>query len=136
MRASGTVAAETTPARSRAAWANSRSSKLVWPRRYAAYQPVALVGSMRCASSYCVREPRLDPGALGAAALRRGQIRAKRGHALRVTLGRETPPAEPRPARFEQRVRPALHELIELLDRPLVLADTPQRLAEPERDVA
>ena len=56
--------------------------------------------------------------------------------ALRIAFGCRAPPAQPRPARFEQRMRPATDELGELLHGAVVLPGASQGLAEPERDVA
>src|SRR5947207_1092854 len=124
-RASGVVADATTAARSFAAWVNSRSSTFAWARRNAAHQRVADLG----------------PVPLGAGLGRRGGRRrrqecAERGDAVPVATGLEAPPAEPQLALIEQRVRPAMDKGRQRAHGAVVLADAPERLAEPERYVA
>src|SRR5258708_9530816 len=86
-------------------------------------------------------DPRLGPVTLGAdlgrgGRRRRREERAKRGDGLLVPAGLEAPPAEPQLALIEERVRAALDEPPELGRRAIGLADAPERIAPPERDVA
>ena len=81
-------------------------------------------------------EPRLDPLAFGAPTPRRRQVRAKSGRAIKMAVGRQVPPTEPRPTHLQQRVRPPPDEQRELTNRSLVLAGAPEGLTEPERNVA
>ena len=68
--------------------------------------------------------------------LRAARVRAERGHGLRRVAGGERPPRQSQPARGEQRVRAALRELAQHRLGARGLADSSERVAVPEEDVA